>query len=296
MKHTQLIRRVDGAAQRHRRLGIAVATGQKFIADASPNLAAAMAFWAFFSVFPLLLATVTVLGFVLPEADRTRFLTELSSYLPLLDVADINGLTGSWPALILGLATALWSGTAVMRMTQQGFARIWAVAPEDRPKLGREVLCALATLATVGGGLFVSILSIGFLTAGRELGPASSLLAIAAAVTVDVALFQVAFGLLSPRGVRWRAVVPGAVFSGSCFWVLQTASTLIITQYLADAERTYGSFATVITMLWWFYLQAQVTLLGMVLNVVLARGRRPRPLLAETPTPVGPPQPSPGPG
>ena len=47
---------------------------------------------------------------------------------------------------------------------------------------------------------------------------------------------------------------------------------------LEDAQSTYGRFATVITMLWWFYLQSMITLLGAQLNVVLKEHSYPRSL------------------
>jgi membrane protein len=79
------------------------------------------------------------------------------------------------------------------------------------------------------------------------------------AVALDVGLFIVAFRLLTDREVATRDVLPGALLSGALlsgivFWLLQQLSSLIIFRYLHNAERIYGSFATVITMLWWLYL------------------------------------------
>jgi membrane protein len=56
-------------------------------------------------------------------------------------------------------------------------------------------------------------------------------------------------------------------------------SSLIISRYLHSAERTYGTFATVITMLWWFYLQSIIILLGAQLNAVLKERLHPRGLV-----------------
>ena len=52
------------------------------------------------------------------------------------------------------------------------------------------------------------------------------------------------------------------MLSGLAFFILQQVSALIISHYLQKAQSTYGHFATVITILWWFYLQAKITLLG----------------------------------
>ena len=77
-------------------MGVAVATVKKFSEDQSANLAAMIAFWAFFSVFPLLLVLVTILGYVLPESTRTSVLSNVAAYFPLLDTSTVHGLTGSW--------------------------------------------------------------------------------------------------------------------------------------------------------------------------------------------------------
>ena len=63
-------------------------------------------------------------------------------------------------------------------------------------------------------------------------------------------------------------------------------SALIISHYLQKAQSTYGHFATVITILWWFYLQAQITLLGAQLNVVLKERLYPRSLVDAPQTPA----------
>ncbi len=80
-----------------------------------------------------------------------------------------------------------------------------------------------------------------------------------------------------------RDVLPGALLSGVVFWLLQQLSSLIISRYLHTAERAYGTFATVITILWWFYLGSIVTLAGAQLNVVLKEPFHPRGLV-EGPT------------
>jgi uncharacterized BrkB/YihY/UPF0761 family membrane protein len=98
-------------------------------------------------------------------------------------------------------------------------------------------------------------------------------------LALDVGLFVIAFRMLTTRDVSFRDVLPGALLAGSAFFVLQLISSLIISRYLGKAQGTYGSFATVITILWWFYLQAQITLLGAQLNVVLAEHLYPRSLL-----------------
>jgi uncharacterized BrkB/YihY/UPF0761 family membrane protein len=106
------------------------------------------------------------------------------------------------------------------------------------------------------------------------------------AILLDVGLFVAAFRLLTDRDVTIRTVLPGALLAGISFWVLQQISSFIIARRLSGAQGTYGNFATVITMLWWIYLQAQITMLGAQLNVVLADRLYPRSLVGGPQTPA----------
>jgi membrane protein len=276
------LERIDQAQQRRPALAVALATVKKFGEDKSSNLASMIAFWAFFSIFPLMLAAITVLSWVLPEGERERVLEQVASYMPLLDVSTIGKLDGSVLALAIGLGAALWSGSAVVRVAQEAFNAVWEVPKVERPKLVEQIKRSILVMMTIGVGLVASTFTIGFVSGDNpalDLGPLSRLLGYGLAIAVDIGLFIVAFRLLTDRALSTRDVLPGAVLSGVAFWVLQTASSIIITRHLTSAQDTYGNFATVITILWWFYLQAQITLLGAQLNVVLKRRYWPRGLV-----------------
>lgn len=274
--------RLDAAQQARPALAIPVATLKKFGEDKSSNLAAMMAFWAFFSIFPLMLAAVTLLGYVLPEADKKRVMEQVAGYMPLLDPSTIGGLNGSVLALVFGLLAAFWSGSSVVRITQDAFNAIWEVPIVDRPKFVESLKRSALTMSTIGVGLVASTFLLGFVSGDDptiDLGPLGRLLGFAAAIVVDIGLFVAAFRMLTDRAITTRDVLPGAVFSGVTFWLLGTLSSVIITRHLSDASTTYGTFATVITILWWFYLQSQLTLLGAQVNVVLKRSYWPRALV-----------------
>jgi len=277
--------RADAVQQEYKTLSVPVAVARKFVEDRSTNLASMIAFWAFFSIFPLFLVLITLLGFFVPDDLKNDVLGHVGSMLPLLDPSTMQGFGGSWWALILGLATALWSGIAVVRVTQTAFNAVWNLPFHARPSLPKQIGRSLLVLATIGLGLVVSTLISGFVSSGTDLldlGWLGRILGYAIAIVLDIALFVAAFRILTDREVTTRDVLPGALLSGVLFWVLQTLSSLIISRYLQNAQSTYGTFATVITLLWWFYLQSIVTLLGAQLNVVLKDRLHPR-ALADAP-------------
>jgi YihY family inner membrane protein len=278
------VARLDAKQQEKPALAIPIATLKKYSEDKSSNLASMMAFWGFFSIFPLMLAAVTVLGYTLPESDKERILAQISGYFPLLgkDTKEMAGLDGSMLALVVGLLAALWSGSAVIRIVQDAFNSVWEVPQVERPKLLEQIKRSMLALSTIGLGLVASTFLLGFVSGNNpaiDLGPLGRVLGFAAAIVLDIGLFVLAFRMLTDRAITTKDVLPGAVFAGTTFWLLGTLSSVIITRHLSSASTTYGTFATVITVLWWFYLQAQLTLVGAQMNVVLKRKYWPRALI-----------------
>jgi len=278
---TSVLQRVDRAQKRSKPLAVAVATFKKFSDDQSSNLAAMIAFWAFFSVFPLFLVLVTLLAAFLPASDKNSVLGHVAQMFPLLDPRTVKGLSGAWWTVVLGLATALWSGTGVVRTAQYAFNSVWEIPEEERPGLVTQVLRSILVLGTIGLGLLLTTLLSGLIASsasGVNLGAVGRVAGYLLSAALDVAIFVAAFQILTDRDITTRDVLPGAILSGVAFFVLQQLSALIISRYLKNAQSTYGHFATVITILWWFYLQSIVTLLGAQLNVVLKEHYYPRSL------------------
>jgi membrane protein len=278
----RLLDQLDHAQQRSKPLSVTLATGKKFSEDQSTGLASMIAFWAFFSVFPLLLVAVTVLGLVLPASDKNSVLTRLADMFPLLDTKSISGLTGSWWPLLVGSFTALWGGISVIETMQTAFNSVWEVPYYRRPGKLKQVVRSLAVLATIGVGLVLTTLVSSFITSsanGVHLGVAGHIGGYVLAVVLDVVLVVAAFRILTERDVTVRDVLPGGILAGVAFFALQELSAFIISRHLKSAQSTYGHFATVITILWWFYIQSLITLFGAQLNVVLKDRLYPRSLV-----------------
>ncbi|MGZ4179468.1 MAG: YihY/virulence factor BrkB family protein [Solirubrobacteraceae bacterium] len=276
---TGVLQKLDRAQKRSTTLSVAVATFKKFSEDQSANLAAMIAFWAFFSVFPLFLVLVTLLAIFLPASDKDSVLGHVAQMFPLLDPKTVSGLSGAWWTIVLGLATALWSGSGVVRTAQFAFNSVWGTQPDQQPGLVKQMIRSISVLATVGLGLVLTTLLSGVVASsasGVNLGAAGRAGGYVLSAALDVGIFLAAFRILTERDVTTHDVLPGALLSGIAFFVLQELSTLIISRYLKNAQSTYGHFATVITILWWFYLQSMITLLGAQLNVVLKEHSYPR--------------------
>jgi membrane protein len=282
-----ILRRLDAYQRRRPWAGFPFAVVKKFSEDQAGNLAALVAYYAFFSVFPLLLAMSTILGFVLAGHPAWQHSIEHSAFaqLPLIsDKSQPAPLHGSIPALVVGLALALWSGLGVAKTAQTAFNTVYLVAHTDRPNFLRSTLRALGLVVVGGLGLMVTTALSSAVTsvhtiAGVQVGIGLRVIGTALAIGLNAALFLVLFRWLTVRHVPWRNSLPGALISAVALQTLQLAATAFIDHKLKGASSTYGkNFGTVVVMLSWFYLQAQVVLLAVEVNVVRQYGLWPRAL------------------
>jgi YihY family inner membrane protein len=275
--------RLDAWQRRHGAVAVPIAVARKFLDDRATNLAALIAYYAFFSLFPLLLVLVSVLGFVLegnPEL-RAEVVDSTLARIPVIGSQlddELNPLTGSTPALVLGLIGALWAGLGVTVALGRAFETIWDVPRTEQRSMVRARLRGLLLLAILGAGLVVSTALTG-LAIGGKLGPfAEQAGAFGTAVAVNLAGVLVLFALLTDRPLSARELLPGAATAAVGMLLLQAAGSWYVDATIARATATYGTFALVIGLLSWFLLGAYLLLLAAELNVVLCRRMWPRSL------------------
>ncbi len=275
------VRALDRHQQQHRWLAIPIAVNKKFSDDGGGGLAAQVAYYAFFSLFPLLLVLFTVLGFVLhgdPSAQQSVKSSVLSQF-PIIgnDLKSLGTLHGSAIALVIGIVTSLLSGLGVTQAAQNAFDRVWAVPLKDRPSALRARLRGLALLVTLGLLFLVATLASGIVTGGLG-GPLLKVAGIALSLLLNFALFLAAFRLMTAREVPTRSLWTGVIVAGVLWEVLQVLGGYYIGHVLKHSTGTYGLFGLVIALLVWLHLGAQMTLYAAEINVVRARNLWPRSL------------------
>lgn len=277
-----ILDRADEYQQRHVWLGFPFAVFRRFTEDKAGDQAALIAYYAFFSIFPLLLALVTVLGYVLGgnPSLRKQVLSSALKNFPLLKPGDVGSLSGNAFALVVGLLLATWSGLSVANHAQQAFNTVHGVAKVDYPGFLPRLLRSLELVVVVGAGLITTTLLQGVLSGadvyGLELGIGLAILGVLVGIALNAALFTYAFRRLTVREVRWLDVVPGAVIAAIAWFALQRAGTSLLNNKVNGAKSTYGTFAVVIGLLFWFYLLAQITLYCAEINVVRLEKLYPR--------------------
>lgn len=271
--------RLDDFQQRHPAFGFPIAVWRKFGEDQAGNLAALIAYWAFFSIFPLLLVAVTVVGIVGVGKGTFR---DVMSQFPLVG-ENLNGLSGNWWGLVVGIATALWSGLAVVKATQSAFDAVWEVPMRERPSFLKKILGGLRALVVIGIGVVVSLGLSTIATGGKKIHVTWPIwlrvIDGLATIALNVGLLALAYAWLTKRELKIRQMLPGAIFAGVILFGLELGAGALITHAAAGQKNAAGTVSTVLGMLWFFALAGQVILYGAEINVVKVEKLWPRGLV-----------------
>jgi membrane protein len=273
---------IDRFQQRHRVIALPLAVFKRFGEHDGPRLAVAISYYSFFSLFPLLLVFVTVLGIVLKNNDdlRQRLIDGAVGQIPVLGSQLRTGsLPGSGVVLVVGILGALWAGLGAVSALQQAFDVIADTPVRERPKWVAKKLKAVVFLAFLGVGLAAStfLSNLASIVGGGWLAGALGLLATFA---VNALLMAMMMTVLPGQRRPVRELLPGIVVGAVGLLVLQQLGSIVVRHFIAGASDTYGTFAIVIALLSWFFLVTRVLLLSAELNVVLADDLAPRRLRA----------------
>ena len=253
------------------------------------EMGAALAYYAVFSMAPLLVITVAVAGMVLgAEAAEGRLVAELQQTLsPMVAraIAETLGyahLTQSgWLATLIGAGVLLFGAVGVFTQLQSSLNEIWGV--KAKPGLSwwvaiRMRLMSFLLVGVLGALLLASLAASTALAAVSAYLPSAklpggfSLLALLNAVAsfaLLTLLFALVYKLLPDVRFAWRVVWVGAVMTA----VLFSAGNYLIGLYLgrSSVASAYGAAGSLVVLLLWVYYSSQVLLFGAELTEAYAR-------------------------
>jgi membrane protein len=249
-------------------------------------VAAGVAFYALFAVFPGITALVTLYGLVNDPGDVEQQLAPVRDFVPeeafgILQQqmqAVVAQATGSLSlGLAFSLALAVWSAT---KGTKAIFTAL-NIAYEERETRGFVRLNLTSLAFTVGGILFfiTALLVIAAVPAALALlGSTGGAVEVALLVLrwlVMAALMIVALAVLYRYGpsrepARMQWVSPGAI-AATALWLLGSVAFALYVRNFGSYDETFGSLGAVVILLMWFYISAYVVCLGAELNAELER-------------------------
>lgn len=255
----------------------------RFGDDGGGYLAAAITYYAFLSIFPLLLLGASVVGFVLAGDRQAQvdLANRLAGSIPGLGqllgenveaIVDARGSTG-----VVGLIGALWSGTALARAASFALARVnrtkdpggylqaqaWAI--------GTTIGLGILAVTTAAVGATILALDVqGLARVGVVAG------GIIASFAVDLVLFVVAYKVLhrGPSGPV-RTIWQGALLPAAGWTALKFAGSWYATRTVDGSTAVFGAFASVVGILVILFLVSRLFVFGAEINAVLDARRPP---------------------
>ena len=265
--------KVEALRKRSALVDVVVETLDGFRRHLTGRNGAVLTYYGFLTLFPLFLAATTILGFVLESRPEWRedLIGSAVESVPFIgeDLASTGTIGGSYWALAIGLAGALWGSMKAFVGLQSAYDDVWEIPLDDRASAVRQRLRALAGLAVIGASQVANVI-LAALVAGAGLPLLGQVAIVLGGLAINLAVLGTMYRFLTSADTTWHTIWPGTLFAGVVFTALQFAGTILTARLLESAE-TYGDFAGVLALLSWLSLHAIVNLLGAELNAALVR-------------------------
>jgi membrane protein len=259
-------------------------TVTEYSEDGMTYWAAALTYYGLLSLFPALIAMVSLIGLFGDPESTTESLTEIVTSIgpesaaetfegPIESIASNSGTAGL--ALVLGLAAALWAASGYVGAFIRASSIVYET-PEGRPFWKLRPLQLGLTLLLV---VLMAALAVGLVFTGPLVDAVAEPLGISSAVVtvwniakwpVMALIFITMVNLLyyaSPnvrvRGFRW--VTPGSIVA-IVVWAVASAGFAFYVANFGSYDKTYGTLAGLVVLLVWFWITNNAILFGHQLN------------------------------
>ena len=264
-------------------------TFNEWLEDKAPQLGAALAYYTVFSLAPLILVLLAIVGVIFRHdphgaweriTEQMRYIMDPSGVQVVQDIARTAAKpsAGFW-ASVIGIALALFGASGVFGQLQDALNTIWGVKAKPGAAIWDYIRIRFLSFAMVAGVCFLLLVSLtieallkGFSTYLERTLPGGAALGFTIYMTFDlclvVLLFALMFKYLPDVQVRWRDVVVGAAMTAALFLIGKWALGL----YLGSgaAGSAYGAASSLVTLLIWIYYSSQILLFGAEFTQVYA--------------------------
>jgi membrane protein len=263
----------------------------EFSEDNLTDWAAALTYYGLLSLFPALIALVSVLGIFGDPVTTTRTITDVVTQIgpgtaadtfsgPIQSITSNRGTAGV--LFFVGLGAALWSASGYIGAFMRA-ANIVYETPEGRPFWKLRPLQILVTFVMV---LLLAFVALALVLTGPIVDAVAEPLGIGSTATTvwDIAKWPVMLAVVvfmfvvlfyAAPNVRVggvKRVLPGVVV-GLAVWLVASVAFALYVANFGSYDKTYGALGGVVVMLVWFWLTNVALLLGLELNAEIERSR-----------------------
>jgi len=270
--------------------------------DKGPRLGAALAYYAIFSIPPLMMIAIGAIGLFYSGNIVERLQTQLGTLIgdetakTLLTGVQMGGQKGGLTATLIGIGILVFGASGVFTELQDALNVIWSVKPKDDGLKGlirgrftsfTMVLgtCFLLLVSLVVGAI-VSAMSDTFsswLPGGAVIG---HILELSASFAVVTLMFAMIFKILPDVKIGWNDVWTGAIVTAALF----TLGKFAIGMYIGKAGigSAYGAAGSIVILITWVYYSAQILFFGAEFTQVYAKTHGSHVVPAENAQPLTP--------
>jgi membrane protein len=258
--------------------------------DRAPRLGAALAFYTVFSIVPLLVIIIAIIGLVFgQEAAQGAIMAQIATLLGDQSAAAIKEMiqradepSSGILSTVMAIGTLIVGATVFFGELQDALNTVWGIEPKEGRGIAGMIKDRLLSFVTILGTGFLLLVSLILSTAlsafGKWFGGVLPLpeivlqtLEILLSLAVITGLFALIFKVLPDAHIAWRDVWVGAVMTA----VLFTLGKFAIGLYLgkSEAASAYGAAGSFVIVLIWVYYSAQILLFGAEFTQVYANRR-----------------------
>ena len=264
-------------------------TAQEWITDKAPQLGAALAYYTVFSLAPLILVLLAIVGLLFrndPAGAWNKISEQMSYFLDKSAVEVVQNIAQkaaqpnkSVLATVIGVLLALFGASGVFGQLQDALNTVWGVKAKPGGGIWGFLRSRFLSFAMVGGICFLLLVSLALESVLKAFShyvqsvlPGGIVIALATYWVFDLAvvilLFAIIFKFLPDAEIRWRDVWIGAGMTAIFFAIGKWALGLYLGS--GSAASAYGAASSLITLLLWVYYSSQILLFGAEFTQVYA--------------------------
>lgn len=279
----KIIQRFDDFQRQHRLTAFVVAIIKKYTEEETGHRAALLTYYAFLSLFPLLLVLTTLTEFISsshPELQAS-IVQGATNYFPILGTqlaAHINTLQKSGLALVIGMLFTLYGAHGVADAFQNSVQHIWRVPKSQRSGFPQSTLKSLSIILIAGFGFVVASASVALAGATGH-GWVFRMLSVAINLVIWSGLFILLLNVSLPRHVPFKETRAAAMTAAVGLVILQVLGGYLLKRELRHLDALYSYFALALGLLFWIYLQVQVLFYSLEIAAVRSHKLWPRSLV-----------------
>jgi membrane protein len=282
---TTIVHKADAYQRKHPVPGFVYGVVKKYGEDNGGYQSSIITYYALLSLFPLLIVFTALTQLLLKNNAtlKAKISTSATHYFPVIGSQlqqSIHSPKKTGIALLISLAVTLYGARGGASAFQYAMNTLWRTSPLKQPPFLKNILRSFGIIGAAGVGLVAGVVLSGYATAlgrGLPIRIAATLLSAAILWFMLIILFKLAVA----GNKRIKDVLVGALCAAIGLQILQTAGTAILSHELKGLNNIYGTFALVVGLLFWIYIQAEVVLYAVEIDVVRAYHLFPRSLQGE---------------